>query len=123
MAKKTTFLQGTGTYTVSPVPQLETLYKVSQILSTGTHQQEALASVLDMLDKDLGLARGTITLLSLDGNEIKIEAAHDLSPEQSRRITYRIGEGVTGKVMQTGKPMIVPKVSQEPLFLNQQLKA
>ena len=118
MAKKTIFLQSTGTYTVNPVPQLETLYKVSQTLAAGTRQQEALATILDMLDNDLGLARGTITILSLDGNEIRIEAAHDLSQEQSRTITYRIGEGVTGKVMQTGKPMIVPKVSQEPLFLN-----
>ncbi len=106
MAKQTTFLQGTGTYTVSPVPQLETLYKVSQILAAGTRQQEALAEVLDMLDKDLGLARGTITILSLDGNEIRIEAAHNLSQEQSRRITYRIGEGVTGRVMQSGKASV-----------------
>ena len=118
MTKKTTLLQHGRAYTLRPVPQLETLYKVSQILAAGVLQQETLATVLDMLDKDLGLARGTITILSLDGNEIRIEAAHDLSQEQSRRITYRIGEGVTGKVMQTGKPMIVPKVSQEPLFLN-----
>jgi Nif-specific regulatory protein len=118
MAKKTTFLQGAGAYTLNSVPQLETLYKVSQTLAAGARQQETLASVLDMLDKELGLARGIITLLSLDGNEIRIEAAHDLSQEQSRRITYRIGEGVTGRVMQSAKPMIVPKVSQEPLFLN-----
>jgi Nif-specific regulatory protein len=67
---------------------------------------------------ELGLNRGTITLLAPDGNEIRIEAVHNLSQEQSRKITYRIGEGVTGKVMQTGKPMIIPKVSHEPLFLN-----
>jgi len=118
MSKKTTLLQHGGAYTLRPVPQLETLYKVSQILAAGAGQQKALATVLNTLDKELGLARGTITLLSLDGNEIRVEAAHDLSQEQSRRITYRIGEGVTGKVMQTGKPMIVPKVSKEPLFLN-----
>jgi len=118
MAKKTTLLHRGGAYILHPVSQLEILYNVSQILAAGTHQQEALASVLEILDKDLGLARGTITLLSLDGKEVRIEAAHDLSAEQSRRITYRVGEGVTGKVMQTGKPMIVPKVSQEPLFLN-----
>jgi Nif-specific regulatory protein len=98
--------------------QLETLYKVSQILAAGARQQEVLADVLDTLDKELGFNRGTITLLAPDGNEIRIEAAHNLSEEQSRKITYRIGEGVTGKVMQTGKPIIVPKVSQEPLFLN-----
>ncbi len=118
MARKATIWQNDIAYTSHQVQQLETLYKVSQILSAGSHQQEALATVLDTLDKELGLSRGTITILSLDGNEIKIEAAHDLSQEQSRRITYRIGEGVTGKVMQNGKPIIVPKVSQEPLFLN-----
>jgi Nif-specific regulatory protein len=101
-----------------PATQLETLYEVSQILAGGARQQEALASVLNILDRDLGLARGTITLLSPDGSEIRIEAAHNLSLKQSQKITYRIGEGVTGKVMQTGKPIIVRKVSQEPLFLN-----
>jgi Nif-specific regulatory protein len=98
--------------------QLETLYKASQILAAGARQPEALAEVLDILAKNLGLARGIITLLAPDGNEIRIEAAHDLTQEQSRKVTYRIGEGVTGRVMQTGKPMIVPRVSQEPLFLN-----
>ena len=118
MTKKTTFLQDSGTDAMCPTSQLETLYKVRQILAAGTRQQEALTSVLNILDKELGLFRGIITLLSLDGNEIRIEAAHDLSQEQTRRVTYRIGEGVTGRVMQTGNPMIVPKVSQEPLFLN-----
>jgi Nif-specific regulatory protein len=115
MTKKETHLQANGVHNLK---QLETLYKVSQILATGARQQQTLADVLDTLDTELGLNRGTITLLAPDGNEIRIEAAHNFSEEQSRRITYRIGEGVTGKVMQTGKQIIVPRVSQEPLFLN-----
>ncbi|MFZ0034538.1 MAG: nif-specific transcriptional activator NifA [Sedimentisphaerales bacterium] len=111
MAKKGTLLQ-------TDLKQLEALYKVSQILAAGARQQQALADVLDTLDGELGLNRGTITLLAPDGDKIRIEAAHNLSEEQSRKITYRIGEGVTGKVMQTGKPIVVPKVSEEPLFLN-----
>jgi Nif-specific regulatory protein len=116
MPKKVTFWQTAAT--PNGLEHLEILYKVSQLLASGTPQQQTLAEVLNILDGELGLNRGTITLLAPDGNEIRIEAAHNLSEEQSRRITYRIGEGVTGKVMQTGKPMIVPKVSQEPLFLN-----
>ncbi|MBN1787608.1 MAG: nif-specific transcriptional activator NifA [Sedimentisphaerales bacterium] len=116
MAKKTILSHSS---TVNTAQQLEILYEISQVLVTaGSQQQEALARVLDILDKRLSLARGTITLLSPSGSEIRIEAAHDLSLQQSRQITYRIGEGVTGKVMETGKPMTVPKVSQEPLFLN-----
>lgn len=100
------------------IRELEMLYRISQILAFGARQRQALAEVLDLLDNGFAMNRGTVTLLSPNGNEINIEVAHNLSPEQSRKVRYRLGEGVTGKVMQTGKPMIVPKVSEEPLFLN-----
>jgi Nif-specific regulatory protein len=100
------------------VHELETLYKISQTLAAGTRQKETLTEILNILDDQLGMNRGTVTLLAPEGNEILIEAVHDLSEEQKRKIRYRMGEGVTGRVMQTGKPMIVPKVSEEPLFLN-----
>jgi len=100
------------------VKQLEALYKVSQILTSGLRQQQAMAAVLDTLDKDLGLNRGTITLLAPDGKQIVIDAVHNFPPAKSRQITYRLGEGVTGKVMQTGKAMVIPRISQEPQFLD-----
>ncbi|MHC4721690.1 MAG: sigma 54-interacting transcriptional regulator, partial [Planctomycetota bacterium] len=98
--------------------QLATLYTISDILTTGKRQREMLAEVLDTLDSDLGMSRGTITLLTPDGSEIMIEVAHNLPKAHSRKVRYRIGEGVTGQVMQTGKSMIVPKISEEPLFLD-----
>jgi len=118
MAKKATFWQAGVEYPLGRLEWLGALYKVSRILASGTPQQQTLAEILNVLDGELGLNRGTITLLAPDGNEVTIEATHNLSEEDGRRIRYRIGEGVTGKVMQTGKAMIVPRVSQEPLFLN-----
>ncbi len=100
------------------VRELDILYKISRILAAGSQRRQALSEVVDVLESDLGLNRGTITLLSPDGNEIRIEVAHSFPEERSREVRYRMGEGVTGKVMQTGKAMIVPKVSEEPLFLN-----
>jgi Nif-specific regulatory protein len=100
------------------VREIEMLYKVSRILAAGTHRQQVLAEVMEVLEQELGLNRGTITLLAPDRREIRIEVAQSLPEEQSRSVRYRIGEGVTGKVMQTGNAMIVPKVSEEPLFLN-----
>ena len=100
------------------VLELETLYRISQILAAGGQQKQTLAEVLDALDKELGMNRGTVTLLSPDSSEIKIEVAHNISLEQSRKVRYRMGEGITGKVIETSKAMIVPKVSKEPQFLN-----
>ncbi len=118
MANKSVNLQKSATHTTRYLRELETLYRISHIIVAGKHQKQALAEVLDTLDSELGLKRGIITLLGPDRNEIMIEVAHNISEERSRKVRYQIGEGVTGKVMQTGKPIIVPKVSQEPLFLN-----
>src|SRR6195256_6306742 len=38
--------------------------------------------------------------------------------EAARSIRYRLGEGITGKVVESGKPIVVPQVSREPMFLN-----
>ena len=33
-------------------------------------------------------------------------------------VRYQVGEGITGKVVESGKPIVVPRVSKEPAFLN-----
>ncbi|MHC4115709.1 MAG: GAF domain-containing protein, partial [Planctomycetota bacterium] len=94
--------------------ELETLYKVGQILSTGTPQKQVLTEVLDTLDHDLGMKRGVITLIAPDGKDILIEMAHGFSEKKKRSVKYQMGEGITGNVIQSGQAMVVPKVSQEP---------
>jgi len=118
MAKTNLAMQTNAADATRRAQQLQTLYRISNILSSGKQQKQALSEVLGVLNQQLGMNRGTITLLAPDSNEIVIEVAHNLSEEQSRKVRYRMGEGVTGKVMETGQAMIVPKVSEEPLFLN-----
>ncbi len=118
MVDKISKAGGTISRTSGSVRELDTLYDISQILATGTNQRQTLAEVLDAIDSELGMNRGMVTLLSPGSDEITIEVAHNIPPEHSRKVRYRMGEGVTGRVMQTGKPIVVPKVSQEPLFLN-----
>jgi Nif-specific regulatory protein len=98
--------------------ELETLYKVGQILSSSTPQKQVLTEVLDTLDHDLGMSRGVITLIAPDGKDILIEVARGFSEKKRRTVRYQIGEGITGNVIQSGKAMVVPKVSLEPMFLD-----
>ena len=98
--------------------ELEVLYEITRILSSQFGQRQMLSGVLDLLHERLGMNRGTIMLVSPDGRELVIEVAHNLSEAQRRTVRYRAGEGVTGRVIQTGQPAVVPKISQEPLFLD-----
>ncbi|MCK5565527.1 MAG: sigma 54-interacting transcriptional regulator [Planctomycetes bacterium] len=100
------------------IRELKTLFMINQILMSGAGQKQLIAEVLDTLDSELGMNRGTVSLLSPDSNEITIEVAHNMPEKHKRQVRYKVGEGITGKVMQTGKAMVIPKVSEEPLFLN-----
>ncbi|MCX7634384.1 MAG: sigma 54-interacting transcriptional regulator, partial [Syntrophales bacterium] len=76
-----------------------------------------LESVLAELNVRLGMQRGMISLLDRDSGEAWLEVAHGVNLE-GVEISYRMGEGITGKVAQTGRPMAVPNLGEEELFLD-----
>jgi Nif-specific regulatory protein len=100
------------------VKELTLLFEISQTLDSSVELREAVVPVLDLISRHLGMTQGTLTLLNRDTNEILIEVAHGLSPSQRRRGRYKMGEGVTGKVVETGRPMVVPRIGEDPQFLN-----
>ncbi len=100
------------------VKELRLLFELSQLLDGAVHIEDSLEGALKLLVRHLGMVRGTITLLSPEGEEMHIETAFGLDPIEKARGQYKPGEGVTGRVISTGKPMVVSNISAEPLFLN-----
>jgi len=98
--------------------ELSLLFEVSQALTQSLDFREVTGPVLRTMAEHMGMMRGTITILNRDTDELNIEASYGLSPEEHNRGKYRLGEGVTGKVVETGNPAVVPKISEEPLFLD-----
>ena len=80
--------------------------------------REVVGPVLEAMAKHMGMVRGTLALLNRQTGEIFIEAAVGLSRRQRERGRYKLGEGVTGKVVETGQPAVVPRISEEPMFLD-----
>uniref|UniRef100_A0A7C4ARU1 Nif-specific regulatory protein n=1 Tax=Desulfomonile tiedjei TaxID=2358 RepID=A0A7C4ARU1_9BACT len=100
------------------VTELMLLFEISQSLDQSMDLHDVVGPVFESLARHRGMMRGTLTLLNRESGEILIEAAHGLSQLQMERGRYRPGEGVTGKVIATGKPAVVPHISDEPLFLD-----
>ena len=97
---------------------LLSLYKISQILSSSAGQQQIIAEVLDVLDVELGMKRGVVTILSNDGDTVLFDVTHQVSPNRSSEPGFKLGEGITGRVIRDGKAIIVPKIAEEPEFLD-----
>lgn len=98
--------------------ELSLLFEISQLLDQSLDLDQVIQPVLRTTADRLEYARVAITLLNRNTGEIFIEAAHGLSQSQQERGRYRLGEGVTGRVVQTGIPQIIPLVSEDPSFLN-----
>jgi len=94
------------------------LFEISQTLDSSLDLREVLAPVLKIIARYKGILRGSLTLLNRETGEISIEAGHGLSASQQRKGRYRVGVGIIGQVFQTGRPAVIPRVSQEPRYLN-----
>ena len=99
------------------IQRLETLAEVNDALAGGSSLRAALQRVMQLLDRRDSVVCGSITLLSPDSGLLHVEASEGLTPE-GRSARYAVGEGVTGRVVETSKPVIVPRASKEPMFLN-----
>lgn len=100
------------------VGELSLLFDISHALSQSMALKDVVGPVLKVMAEHLGMLRGTLTILNRDTGEISIEEAYGLSHEQRAKGRYRIGEGITGKVVQSGKPAIIPRIADEPSFLD-----
>jgi Nif-specific regulatory protein len=100
----------------SEARRLSTLLEVSQALSGTLNLKASLHRVLEILTNHHGAVRGLVSLLDADG-ALRVEASDGLA-DTSRPVRYQVGEGITGKVVESGKPIVVPRVSREPAFLH-----
>ena len=98
--------------------EVQLLFTLACALNSTTDLSEALSLVLRKLAEHMGLIRGTLTILNRETSAIEIALAYGLSNEEMARGRYGLGEGVTGKVVETGIPAIIERVSQEPAFLD-----
>ncbi|MDW7973059.1 MAG: GAF domain-containing protein, partial [Thermodesulfovibrio sp.] len=98
--------------------ELKALFDVSKVLTSSFDLEKNLYAVLEILSKELDMRRGSIFILDKKTEEISIVAAYGLTQEEMKRGRYRIGEGIVGKVIETGIPMFIPDIEKEPQFLN-----
>src|ERR1700730_9233239 len=100
----------------APAPEvrrLSSLLEISQALSGTLKLKSAMHGVLEILARHHGVVRGTVTLIQGDG-QLSVEACDGLAQPGSP-MKYRVGEGISGRVVETGHPIVVPRAGTGPL--------
>ncbi|CAN5214873.1 sigma-54-dependent Fis family transcriptional regulator [soil metagenome] len=97
--------------------KLTTLFDIGRTLADAPNLKTALARTLATLDEHHGLARSFVMLLDAETATLQTEACHGFKSDAARDVSYRAGEGIVGRAFKSGKPIIVPQASREPLLL------
>jgi Nif-specific regulatory protein len=105
----------TGRDHTNEIRRLSTLLEAGQALSGVLNLKAALQSVLDLLERRHQVVGGTVFLQDPDTREVHVEASVGtrLAGQRGRKGP---GDVFTDRVIDTGKAVVVPRVSQEPAF-------
>ena len=96
---------------------VDTLYRVSQVLSRSLDYRQTLRDVLEVLAQ-AGLQRGLIGVADPDSGDLSITALHGADATAFTPVRYQTGEGVLGQVFEDGETIVVENVGRDPRFLN-----
>jgi len=97
---------------------LTCLYEISKRLASAMDLRDCLEKTMQLLSEMKQMENGTVTIINPLTGKLEIEVAFGITAEGRKRGKYKIGEGITGRVVATGEPIIVPHIADEPLFLN-----
>ena len=95
---------------------LETLKQILDEVDPQSPLQTGLQDLLDIIVRNQGYKRIFLAIFDPLTNTLKL----NLSDGGTRdvEISYAPGQGVTGQVLTTGQPIVVPRMSEHPAFLN-----
>jgi len=96
---------------------LKILVEINQAVSRNLNLRDSLQATLRILQQSYNLKTGAIFLVDDDGESLYMASSLGYRKDVAKT-KYKFGEGLTGRIVETGKPIVVPRVSQEPLFLN-----
>jgi Nif-specific regulatory protein len=98
--------------------ELSLLTRMGEALGTALTPNAFFEETMNVLASEVGMIRGTVVLLDRATSKLRIVAAHGLSSAERARGEYGVGEGITGRVVETGLPEVVPDISKDARFLN-----
>ncbi|HRD49257.1 MAG TPA: nif-specific transcriptional activator NifA [Candidatus Contendobacter sp.] len=99
--------------------ELATLFGVSRILSQPCPLEDTLARILHVLHDRGELLRGTVSLVDPDSGALLVSAVHGSSSlPDDQPVRYLPGEGLLGMVLERGEKVVLPRIADEPRFLN-----
>ncbi|WP_218644560.1 sigma-54 interaction domain-containing protein [Thiomicrorhabdus cannonii] len=91
--------------------------EAAEQIENANNPQKAIHSILSLISRQMGLNRGRVLLQDGPSGYLYTAYSYGLTSEEVSRSRFAINEGITGKVMYTGMPIIVSDIDKEDDYL------
>jgi len=98
------------------IVELTTLAEVSEAVTAPLYLDEMLTLVVDMAAQVMQAKACSLMLLDEKRNELVLHAVQNLGPTYRNKMPLKVGEGIAGRVVQTGQLMVVEDVRMNPRY-------
>ncbi|MCX7014342.1 MAG: GAF domain-containing protein [Candidatus Sumerlaeota bacterium] len=88
------------------------LYRIGRLIDPASDSRKILHAILREAVRAMRATSGSLVLIDQARGLLNIEVAVGIDPEAWRALVLRVGEGVTGHVAKTGKPLRVNDVNR-----------
>ncbi len=97
--------------------ELLVIRESARLLGKSLEPGLVIREILHLISEFLGLNRGRVVLKRAGSEDYEIRYAYGLTNEEMARGVYKLGEGVTGRVLQSGETAIVQDIDRDPHYL------
>ncbi len=95
----------------------EALLEAVGVIASTLQVDTVLQRLIHLTHRMLGFEYCTILLIGDDGRRLEVAARYGYPESIVQEVELSVGRGVTGRVAETGHPVIVPDVSREEHYL------
>lgn len=99
--------------------EINLLYDIGETLRAVFDANTIYEIVLEKGTEVIGAQKAWIMILGKEGESLHVAAARGLSQEEMTKFTVKVGEGISGKVAEEGKPLLIEAAEQLPVNLLQ----
>ncbi len=103
------------------IMELSTLAEASKTITSPLYLEEMLRLIVEMATGMLDARLCSLMLLDEQTGELILTASHRAGERYQSRPSLRAGEGIVGLVAQTGQPIAVPDVLEDPRFMHKEM--
>jgi diguanylate cyclase (GGDEF)-like protein len=96
------------------IEELQTLYGVSKAVSATLDLSELLHVILERVMAVMKAERGSVMLYEEETDELRVEVSRGIDHEHASKARVKLGDRVSGYVLQTGRPLLIQDSTQSP---------